>query len=306
MRHTATPWSFDATTKPDGSPVFGSVSITDEESNTEIARTSDWFDSDGELTDDAWANAEYIVRAVNHYTALIASARDSLLRCRYDALNPCWDNRPDDVTGTHWSGLGPACPDCTLRAVLTDAENATRTKPDEANPSEEPKQLGDEYGFPFEGHKITTPWISPSGRFPSDPQEYGFVLDHTGGGCTAWGKTIDGVYYMVTDGNAEAPDSPDGGWVLGAYDDDGNPLWAKTVDADGNVTVDDDGAGETRQAGWRAERRQSDDGIGPWIYKHESTEIWKVNSFGRPRDVDGYTVIDVGHVVRDLVGRADR
>lgn len=35
--------------------------------------------------------------------------------CKYDALNPCWDNRPSDVPGEHWGG-GSACEPCTKAA----------------------------------------------------------------------------------------------------------------------------------------------------------------------------------------------
>lgn len=36
--------------------------------------------------------------------------------CRCDVLNPCWDNRADDVPGEHWGG-GPACEPCTTAAL---------------------------------------------------------------------------------------------------------------------------------------------------------------------------------------------
>ena len=36
--------------------------------------------------------------------------------CCYDVLNPCWDNRPTDIPGEHWSGLGEACAACTAAA----------------------------------------------------------------------------------------------------------------------------------------------------------------------------------------------
>lgn len=49
-----------------------------------------------------WRNRSFKVRGV----------------CLFDALNPCWDNRPDDVAGQHWSGLGPACAGCTAAAKL--------------------------------------------------------------------------------------------------------------------------------------------------------------------------------------------
>lgn len=35
--------------------------------------------------------------------------------CRHDVLNPCWDDRPDDVPGQHWGG-GPTCEPCTRAA----------------------------------------------------------------------------------------------------------------------------------------------------------------------------------------------
>lgn len=35
--------------------------------------------------------------------------------CSLDVLNPCWDNRKDDIPGQHWSGA-PACPTCTKAA----------------------------------------------------------------------------------------------------------------------------------------------------------------------------------------------
>lgn len=37
--------------------------------------------------------------------------------CRYDVLNPCWNNRPGDAVGRHWGG-GAACSICNARGVL--------------------------------------------------------------------------------------------------------------------------------------------------------------------------------------------
>jgi hypothetical protein len=44
--------------------------------------------------------------------------------CLQDVLNACWDNRPDDKPGRHWSGLGPACAHCNLRAAIAAATEA--------------------------------------------------------------------------------------------------------------------------------------------------------------------------------------
>lgn len=70
-----------------------------------------------------------LVKAVRSLVAMtfdeaIAAADDgkSLLYCRHDVLNPCWDNRKTDVPGMHWSGLGAACPECNLRAALAKAQ----------------------------------------------------------------------------------------------------------------------------------------------------------------------------------------
>lgn len=35
--------------------------------------------------------------------------------CKYDVLNPCWDNRRSDVVGKHWGG-GKACEACIKAA----------------------------------------------------------------------------------------------------------------------------------------------------------------------------------------------
>jgi hypothetical protein len=41
-------------------------------------------------------------------------------QCWYDPLNPCWNDRPEDIPGKHW-GSGNACPVCTAKAALADA-----------------------------------------------------------------------------------------------------------------------------------------------------------------------------------------
>lgn len=35
--------------------------------------------------------------------------------CKHDVLNPCWNNRKDDIPGKHWGG-GLACEPCTNAA----------------------------------------------------------------------------------------------------------------------------------------------------------------------------------------------
>lgn len=41
--------------------------------------------------------------------------------CEVDVLNACWDGRPTDQAGRHWSGMGPACGHCNLRAAIAAA-----------------------------------------------------------------------------------------------------------------------------------------------------------------------------------------
>ena len=37
--------------------------------------------------------------------------------CQYDVLNPCWDNRKDDIPGKHWGDPDvSACSACTEAA----------------------------------------------------------------------------------------------------------------------------------------------------------------------------------------------
>ena len=47
--------------------------------------------------------------------------------CRFDHLNPCWDNRPSDVAGKHW-GVGDACPACTARAAIAKSYQPTEAR----------------------------------------------------------------------------------------------------------------------------------------------------------------------------------
>lgn len=37
--------------------------------------------------------------------------------CKFDILNPCWDNRQGDIPGQHWGG-GKACAACTKEAAI--------------------------------------------------------------------------------------------------------------------------------------------------------------------------------------------
>lgn len=55
-------------------------------------------------TGQPWRNRSFKVRGI----------------CKFDVLNPCWDNRKDDVPGKHWADEPgfevPACEACTKAA----------------------------------------------------------------------------------------------------------------------------------------------------------------------------------------------
>jgi hypothetical protein len=55
--------------------------------------------------------------------------------------------------------------------------------------------------FSFEDVAIQNPTVSPCGRFTVDPKGYGFYVDNTGGGCTAWTKKLDNGYLVMTNDN---------------------------------------------------------------------------------------------------------
>jgi hypothetical protein len=55
--------------------------------------------------------------------------------------------------------------------------------------------------FTFDGTSIQNPTASPCGRFTVDPKGYGFYVENTGGGCTAWVKKLDNGYLVITNGN---------------------------------------------------------------------------------------------------------
>lgn len=57
-------------------------------------------------TNAPWRNRRFKVRGI----------------CQYDVLNPCWDNRTDDIPGKHWGGDDiAACPACTKAATQKTA-----------------------------------------------------------------------------------------------------------------------------------------------------------------------------------------
>lgn len=48
---------------------------------------------------------------------------------------------------------------------------------------------------------IQNPTVSECGRWTETPEKYGFTVEGTGGGCTAWVKECDNGYVVLTNGN---------------------------------------------------------------------------------------------------------
>ncbi len=66
-------------------------------------------------TDQPWRNWRFKVRGV----------------CQYDVLNPCWDNRPDDIVGKFWGDpTVDGCEACTKEAMKSRSES-NKVKPED-------------------------------------------------------------------------------------------------------------------------------------------------------------------------------
>lgn len=85
-------------------------------------------------------------------------------------------------------------------------------------------------GFEHNGMHITNPTCCDSGgRFTVSPEVYGFEIEQTGGGCTAWVKRFalpQGGYLMLTDesGTTHELGDPLETFLIGVYDDDGDEV----------------------------------------------------------------------------------
>jgi hypothetical protein len=86
-----------------------------------------------------------------------------------------------------------------------------------------------EITFEHNGVNITNPTASECGRMGCSPKYYGFEIEQTGGGCTAWVKYLpDGTYLMLTD---EVSANLRDGQIAdyGRYDVEGNELQLTTI-----------------------------------------------------------------------------
>lgn len=58
-------------------------------------------------------------------------------------------------------------------------------------------------GFTFDGMLIENPTLSDCGRLIVSPEQYGFKIHETGGGCTAWVKPLEGDAFIVLTAGAD-------------------------------------------------------------------------------------------------------
>lgn len=107
-------------------------------------------------------------------------------------------------------------------------------------------------GFVAQGTAITNPTCSDCGRFVVSPETYGFRIEQTGGGFTAWRRDLtpadelDGSYILLTGADEDEPShelgEPRAPFFLGLYDDEGGVIgiWKLIV---GVVQSEDDDEG---------------------------------------------------------------
>lgn len=115
---------------------------------------------------------------------------------------------------------------------LEEVEAGTAYRDYEAIPksldSFDPKDMS----FTHEGTAITNPTLSECGRFTVSPEEYGFSVENTGGGSTAWQKRVRNGWIVLSDAGCShklgAVGSP---MLMGFYDnaEDGESMWGNAV-----------------------------------------------------------------------------
>ena len=86
--------------------------------------------------------------------------------------------------------------------------------------------------FTHQGTAITNPTLSECGRFQVSPEEYGFTIQHTGGGCTAWQKQVGSNWVVLTDCDCSHELGGVGSaFMMGFYDgdEDGEAGWGNFI-----------------------------------------------------------------------------
>ena len=73
-------------------------------------------------------------------------------------------------------------------------------------------------GFAWEGTFIKIPTLSPCGRFQTSPYKYGFWVEQTGGGCTAWVKECSNGYVVLSNECTHHLGTTGDPFLMGFYD----------------------------------------------------------------------------------------
>lgn len=83
--------------------------------------------------------------------------------------------------------------------------------------------------FTFEGTSIQNPTASFCGRFTVDPKGYGFYVEHTGGGCTAWVKKLDNGYLVMTNDLSHNLGEDGSEFTMCFYDGGEEEIWGNLL-----------------------------------------------------------------------------
>jgi hypothetical protein len=88
----------------------------------------------------------------------------------------------------------------------------------------------DTASFTHDHTAIVNPTLSDCGRFVVSPKTYGFYVEYTGGGCTAWVKKFDNGYLVISDydvshnlGEAGSP------MLMCFYDGSEDDMWGNNL-----------------------------------------------------------------------------
>jgi len=89
----------------------------------------------------------------------------------------------------------------------------------------------EDFSFTHEGSAITNPTLSECGRFLVSPEEYGFTITWTGGGCSAWEKRVGDKWVVITDGDCSHELGGVGSsFMMGFYDgNDEETAWGEMI-----------------------------------------------------------------------------
>jgi hypothetical protein len=79
-----------------------------------------------------------------------------------------------------------------------------------------------EMSFIFNDVHIMNPTLSEDGRFSVSPAHYGFTIESTGGGSTAWVKRLDDGNVLVLTDEGGCSHNLDESLMMGLYDGDEN------------------------------------------------------------------------------------